>query len=118
MGMRNFKHCIVQSKSKKSAIFQITVDDRFGVNITNFSSVTGWRMNLALKHLSFDREKWDDETVRKYVGLQILKASKDKFEAMQFLEQVKILGNMEVHFWANKFLTNENSGKAWRALYN
>ncbi len=115
--MRSFNHCLTTSKSGKSVIFKITVDDRFGEETINFSSVTGWRARLATKHLSFDTEEWNDDVVRKFVGLSVLKSSKDKFEAMQFMEQVKTLGNMEVHFWANKFLTNENSAKAWRALY-
>ena len=78
----------------------------------------GWRARLATKYLSFDGgDEWSDTAVRKFVGLHVLKASRDKFEALQFIEQVKLLGNMEVHFWANKFLTNDNSAKAWRALY-
>ena len=115
--MRNFNHCLTTSKSGKSVIFRITVDDRFGEQTINFFSVTGWRARLATTYLSFETEEWNDDVVRKFVGINVLKASKDKFEAMQQIDQVKSLGNMEVHFWANKFLTNDNSAKAWRALY-
>ncbi len=98
-------------------MFKITVDDVFGEQTINFSSVTGWRAKLATKYLSFETDEWNDVVVRKFVGLHVLKAAKDKFEAMQYIEQVKSLGNMEIHFWANKFLTNNNSLKAWRAFY-
>ena len=115
--MRNFNHCLTTSKSGKSVLFQITVNDRFGEKTINFSSVTGWRTSLALKHLSFNISEWNDAVVRKFVGFCVLKSSKNKFEAIEFIEQVNALQNMEVHFWANKFLTNDNSAKAWRSLY-
>ena len=115
--MRSFNHCLTASKSGKSALFRITVNDRFGKQIITLSSVTGWRAKIAMKYLTLDAEEWDDHTVRKFVGLNALKAAKDRFEALKYIDQVKSLGSMEIHFWANKFLTNENSQKAWRAFY-
>ena len=115
--MRSFNHCLTASKSGKSALFRITVNDRFGKQIITLSSVTGWRAKIAMKYLTLDAEEWDDHTVRKFVGLSVLKAARNRFEALKYIDQVKSLGNMEVHFWANKFLTNENSQKAWRAFY-
>ena len=115
--MRIYNHILAPSKSGKSVIFQINVDDRFGKQIINHSSVTGWRCKIALKHLFFNSEDWDDDVTRKYIGLQVLKSSKDKYEAMQFIEQVRSHSSMEVHFWAYKFLTNEKSVKACSVLY-
>ena len=84
----------------------------------NHSSVTGWRCKIALKHLVFNSEDRDDDVTRKFIGLQVLKSAKDKYEALQLIEEVRSLSSMEVHFWAYKFLTNEKAIKAWRALYS
>ncbi len=115
--MREFSHCLFVSKSGKSVKFKIDVNDRFGKQTMDFLSVVGWRAALAMKYLSFEEKEWNDKTVQKFVSLHVIKTARNKFEAMQFIEQVKILGSMEVHFWANKFLMNKNSAKAWRAFY-
>ena len=116
--MRSINHCITTSKSGKSAHFRIIVDDRFGKQAVTISSVTGWRAKLATKYLLFDTAEWNDSTVRQFVGIHVVKAARDKFEARQYIEHIKSLGSMEVHFWANKFLINENAPKAWRAFYS
>lgn len=115
--MRDYKHTLCQSKSGKSVMFRIYVDDRFGKQEINFTSVTGWRNEFALTHLSFELGEWNDDVRRKYVGIQGLKCAKNKYEAIEFLNIVKSLSSLEIHFWANKFMTNEKSRKAWRSLY-
>ena len=115
--MRNFNHVLSQSKSGKTVFLKIDIDDRFGKQSINYSSVTGWRSRLASKHLSFESEEWNDDVARNYVGLEALRGAKNQYEAHQFIEAVKALSRMEVHFWANKFLTNEKSVKAWRSFY-
>jgi hypothetical protein len=115
--LRVYNHVLTASKSGKSVIFQINVDDRFGKQIINHSSVTGWRCKIALKNLVFNSEDWDDDVTRKFIGLKVLKAAKTKYEALQFIEEVRSHSSMEVHFWAYKFLTNEKAIKSWKALY-
>lgn len=115
--MRDYKHIICQSKSGKSIQFRIYIDDKYGKQSITFASVSGWRNKLALTHLLFETEEWNDDVRRKYVGLQVLRCSKNKFEAIEFINIVKSLSSLEIHFWASKFMTNQRSGKAWRMLY-
>ena len=116
--MRLYSHVLEPSKSGKSVVFKISVDDRFGKQIINHSSVTGWRCKIALKDLVFNSENWDDDVTRKFIGLQVLKSAKDRYEALRLIEEVRSHSSMEVHFWAYKFLTNDKAIKAWRALYS
>ena len=116
--MRIYNHVLAPSKSGKSVIFKINVDDRFGKQTINHSSVTGWRCKIALKDLVFNSEDWDDDVTRKFIGLKVLKSAKNRYEALQFIEEVKSHSNMEIHFWAYKFLTDQKTIKAWRSLYS
>lgn len=115
--MRKFRHLLCPSKNGKSAVFRVVVEDRFGKKTINFTFVMGWRKELALKHLAFESEEWNRDVARAYVGLQALKCAKDEYEATKFISDVKSLGSMEVHFWANMFLTNDRTRRAWRAFY-
>ena len=115
--MRVYNHILIPSKSGKSVIFQINIDDRFGKQTINHSSVTGWRCKIALKNLVFNSENWDDDVTRKFIGLRVLKAAKTKHEASEFIEQVRPHSSMEVNFWAYKFLSNDKAIKSWKALY-
>jgi len=115
--MRDYEHSLCQSKSGKSVLFRINIDDKFGKKTINLVTVSGWRNKLALTHLSFQTKEWNDDVRRKYIGIQVLKCAKDKYEAIEFINIVKSLSPMEIHFWTNKFMTNKKSGKAWRLLY-
>ncbi len=115
--MRVYNHVLAPSKSGKSVIFQINVDDRFGKQTINHSSVTGWRCKIALKNLVFNSEDWDDDVTRKFIGLKVLKAAKTKYEALQFIDEVRSHSSMDVHFWTYKFLTNDKAIKSWKSLY-
>ena len=115
--MRTFNHCLGSSRSGKSVLFRVTVNDRYGERMITLSSVTGWRAELARRYLALDSDEWDDNAVRTFVGLNVLSAARDRFEAIHYIDTVKSIGSAEVHFWANKFLNNCNARGAWRALY-
>jgi hypothetical protein len=115
--MRNINHLLCESKTGKSAVLKIEIDDRFGKKTVNFSSVKGWRKDLALKYLLFESKEWNDNVVRTYIGLEILKCTKDKHEAIKFINTMKSLNCIDLHFWSNKFLTNAKTKKAWRSFY-
>jgi len=100
-----------------SAGFLIDIQDRFGKAKVILSMVRGWRRELALKHLTFNSDKWDSSAIKAYVGIQALKAAKNRGEALHFLKIVETLSRFELHFWASKFLSNEKARKAWRAFY-
>lgn len=115
--MRDYTHSLCQSKSGKSVLFRINIEDKFGKQKVNLVTVSGWRNTFALTHLFFHTPEWNDDVRKKYVGIHVLKCAKNKYEAVQFISIVKSLSLMEIHFWANKFMTNKKSGKAWRVLY-
>ena len=115
--MRKFNHLLSETKTGKSAIFRIEIDDRFGKKWVNFSSVKGWRKDLALKYLSFESKEWNCNVARMYLGLQVLKSSKDKYEAIEFINIVKSLNGIDIHFWSNKFMTDKKTKRAWRSFY-
>lgn len=107
----------MSSKSGKSELFRVTVNDRYGERMVTLSSVTGWRAKIARKYLSFDSEEWNDTTVRTFVGLNALGAARDELEALHYIDIVKSIGKTDAHFWANKFLTNDRARGAWRVFY-
>jgi hypothetical protein len=80
--MRDFRHTICQSKSGKSVIFKVDVNDIFGKHEIKFTSVTGWRSKLALNHLFFETDEWNDDAARKYVCIQVLRCAKNKNNAL------------------------------------
>ena len=115
--MRTFNHCLATSRSGKSALFRVTVNDRDGVRKITLSSVLGWRAKLARRHLAFDSDEWNDAAVRTFVGLHALGAARDNAEAIHYIDTVRSMGSMEAHFWASKFLSNGKTRGAWRAFY-
>ena len=90
--MRSFNHCLVSSRSGKSTLFRITVNDRYGEKMIILISVLGWRAKLARKYLLFDSDEWDDVTVRTFVGLNVLSAARDNHEATHYIDTVKTIG--------------------------
>lgn len=115
--MRTFNHCLTSSRSGKSVIFRITVNDQDGESTIPLSMVMGWRAELARKYLTFDSDEWNDTAARTFVGLNVLSAAKDKFEAIHYVDIVKSIGNTEAYFWASKFLSNDKARGAWKAFY-
>ena len=115
--MRQSNHSLIKSTSGKSVALRVRIDDRHGERDVVFSTLYGWRMRLAMKHLSVSSEEWDDDVARKFVGMKILSGSRDEYEATKFLNVIGEHGVSEVHFWASKLLTNPRATTAWRALY-
>tara|TARA_Y100000996_G_scaffold139216_1_gene106209 strand:- start:105 stop:455 length:351 start_codon:yes stop_codon:yes gene_type:complete len=115
--MRQINHILEKSKSGKSMILKVEIKDKYGNQKVTFSSVKGWRMFLAQKHLLVESDEWNDDVARKFVGMEILRCSKNEYEATKFLNIVKNQSILEIHFWASKFMLKEKAGKAWRALY-
>jgi len=117
--MRQINHRLVRSKSGKSVTLRMEVNDMYGRKNVNFSVLRGWRMLMAEKHLgSVESDDWNSDVARKYVAMKVLGCAKDEFEGTKFLGVVKEHGIMEVHFWASKFMLEERTAKAWRALYS
>ncbi len=114
--MRVYHHVLQKSKSGKSIIFKIHVNDIFGEQTFRYAALSGWRAKLAEKHLLFDRENWDDDIARKFVGMMVLKTARDSYQGTKFLNHVKSESDMEIHFWAYQFLKNEKAKTAWKVL--
>ena len=116
--MRTFNHRLAASQSGKSVLFRVKVSDRDGERMMTFSSVKGWRAELAKRYLMFDSDEWNDSAVRTFVGLNALGASRDRIEAVHYIDTVRSMGSTEAHFWASKFLTaNGRARSAWGAFY-
>jgi hypothetical protein len=116
--LRTIKYSVEKSVSGKTAGVVATIEDRFGREKISFSRVRGWRRELALKYLKLDPQGWTDDAARAYVGLEVLKCAKNRDEALKFLQMVKELSQLEVHFWSTKFLNgNKKAKRAWRAFY-
>lgn len=116
--MRELNHNLVKSTSGKSVTLKVCIDDRYGKQDVVFSTLYGWRMRLAEKHLFVSSKEWDDDVARKYVGMKVLSGSKDEYEGIKFLNIVKEHSVSEVYFWSSKFLVNPKAGSAWRTLYS
>lgn len=114
--MRVYRHVLQKSKSGKSIIFKIYVNDIFGEGKINYASLTGWRADLAERHLFFDQEDWNDNIARKFVGMMVLRMAHDRYQGTRFLNHVKQESDMEIHFWANQFLRNNKAPSAWKLL--
>lgn len=114
--MRVYHHILQRSKSGKSIIFKIYINDIFGEQRINYASLCGWRASLAEKHLSFDQEDWNDDVARKFVGMMTLKIARDQYQGARFLNHVKAASDMEIHFWAYQFLKNRKALNAWKIL--
>ena len=108
---------MAKSKSGKSIILQVEVDDIHGKQKINFSSLRGWRMALVEKYLVGQSEEWSDDTARKFLIMKVLNCAKNEFEGAKFLGIVKGHGTLEVHFWSAKFMINDKAVRAWRVLY-
>jgi len=114
--MRVYHHTLQRSKSGKSIIFKIHVNDSFGEQKIKYASLSGWRAKLAEKHLLFDQENWDDDIARKFVCMTVLKVAQDRYQGTKFLNHVKNESDMEIHFWAYQFLKSEKAKTAWKVL--
>ncbi|MDE0525349.1 MAG: hypothetical protein OXI27_01940 [Thaumarchaeota archaeon] len=114
--MRIYRHVLQKSKSGKSILFRIYVSDVFGEQKFNYASLSGWRAELAEKHLLFDHDDWNDDIARKFVGIMALKIAHDRYQGTQFLNRVKQESDMEIHFWAYQFLRNPKAPGAWKML--
>jgi hypothetical protein len=96
---------------------KVQIDDRFGKTVVNFSKVTGWRKELAEKFFVLDSQDWTDDAARVYIALEALKGTKSRREAVHFMNVVKAMTKLEIHFWASKLLSNERAARAWRVMY-
>ena len=114
--MRIYHHILQKSRSGKSIIFKIYVNDVFGQQQINYASLSGWRAKLAERHLFFDQEDWNGDIARKFVGMMALKAARDQYQGTRFLNHVKEESEMEIHFWAHQFLKNRRASSAWKIL--
>jgi hypothetical protein len=115
--MRKFNYTLTFSKSGKSLIFKVGVDDIYGERYYTFSILKGWRKDLANKHLKFENNEWDIDTIKSYIGFEILKVAKDKYEGIKLINIVKGLNIFEVHFWASKLLINKKARRAFKIMY-
>jgi len=115
--MRELSYSLALSKSGKSAMLRIEVDDQYGRRIVTLSTVKSWRKDIAVKHLMFDGNDWSIDSARTYIGLEVLKVARDWYEGIKLVNAVKGLSVFEVHFWASKLLVNKKARRAFKVMY-
>lgn len=115
--MRRVNHLLAKSDSGKSITLKMDIDDRYGRQKVSFSTLRGWRMLLAEKYLLGESEEWTDDVARKFVAMEVIKCSKNEFEAARFLNVVKDHSSFEIHFWASKFMIHDRASQAWKIIY-
>jgi|GEM_PF-824694 len=115
--MRELSYSLALSKSRKSVMLRIEVDDQYGRRAVTLSIVKGWRKDIAVKHLMFEGNDWSIDSARTYIGLEVLKVAKDWYEGIKLVNIVKGLSVFEVHFWASKLLVNKKARRAFKVMY-
>jgi hypothetical protein len=111
----------VLSEEGMSLHLKAVIEDRFGKSRFRLGSLRGWRREVAVKHipqLSINPHRWDEKTMRAFVGIHVLKAARNPGEALTFLDIVKRMHRMDVYFWTCTILEKGRKAyKAWRILY-
>ncbi|MEN3052979.1 MAG: hypothetical protein ABC595_07950 [Candidatus Methanosuratincola petrocarbonis] len=116
--MRSVKYRLEESGSGKTACLQAVIEDRFGRKKVSLSRLRGWRKEIAEEHLKLESGKWDDDAAKTLVSLEALKCARSLDEALKFLQAVNSLSQLDLHFWATKFLNDDKKPRrAWRMLY-
>lgn len=116
--MRKHRHVLLRSKSGKTVYLCMEFGENGKTKRIYLAKVHGWKADLACKYFNFESNGWNDDVARAFVGLNALRLSKDEWEAKKFINVVKGLNKLELHFWASKFLGDrERADRAWRAMY-
>ena len=81
--------------------------------------VHGWKAELAYSTLNFKPDGWNEDVSRAYVGLNALRIARDEWTARKYLNKLKEMMKLELHFWAVKFSRDRlRADRAWRSFYN
>jgi len=116
--MRMWNHKINKTQSGKSVNLTVIVLESYGKKTFCMSTLRGWRANMVFNHLQCESSTWDINIARKFVIMESVRTAKNQYEANKFLAAVNLLGSMEIHFWASKFLIDRNlASRAWRVFY-
>lgn len=118
LNMRTWDHKILTTPSGKSINLTVKVIEPYGKRTFCMSTLRGWRAALVCKHFTLESKEWNTNVAKQFVTMEVLKSAKNRYEAHSFINIVKLLGSMEIHFWASKFLLERTrTRKAWRCLY-
>jgi len=104
----------------KTFELQAIINDKHGRQTITYSRLTGWRKDLAEKHIEPNTANNFLEIIKIYVTMEAIKAAKTPDEALKFIDIVKALTRGDIYFWASSFLDknlNKKAQKAWRILY-
>jgi len=115
--VREIYYLLDKENRNQTVALKARIEDRFGTTKIPLARLHGWRKELLTKHIKLEPKTYD-ETFLIFIAMKTLRYSKNRDEALRYLDRVKELGKMELHFWASKFLLNEKKAfRAWRALY-
>jgi len=110
------KHRLV--RTDKTTYLCIEVEDRKGIKKVQLARVYGWKAELAYKFFNFDADGWSEDVARAFIGLNALRIAGDEWEARKYINVIKEMNKLDVHFWVSKFLSDrDRADRAWRAMY-
>ena len=116
--MREVSYLLEGRGGRQYVVLRAYVQDRFGTRKIPLMRLCGWRGELVLRHLKLDGGASYDEVALVFTGMKVVRFSRSREEALRFLNRVKELSRLELHFWASKFLLDGRKAfRAWRALY-
>ncbi len=112
------KHLLVRSKSGRTVYLCIEFEERGKVKRVQLARVHGWKAKLAYNFFNFTANGWNDDVARAFVGLNALRIAKDEWVARKYINIVKEMSKLDLHFWVGKFLRDrDRADKAWRVMY-
>ncbi|MEM1967330.1 MAG: hypothetical protein QXN23_01705 [Candidatus Caldarchaeum sp.] len=116
--MREVSYVLDGQRDRQYVALKAFIQDRFGVQKIPLTRLRGWRGELVLRHLKLENESSDYEAALVFIGMKVVRFSRSREEALKFLNRVRELSRLELHFWASKFLLDDKKAfRAWRALY-
>ena len=110
------RHYLV--KTNKTAYLCIELKDGKKVRKIQLIRVHGWKAELAYKFFNFKANGWNEDVAKAFIGLNALRIAEDEWEARRYINVIKEMKKLDIHFWVGKFLSDrKKADKAWRAMY-
>uniref|UniRef100_A0A7C3RCU1 Uncharacterized protein n=1 Tax=Archaeoglobus fulgidus TaxID=2234 RepID=A0A7C3RCU1_ARCFL len=110
------KHLLV--KKDKTTYLCVEIEERGKTRKILLARVHGWRAELAYKFFNFTANGWNDDVARAFLGLNVLRIAEDEWTARKYINAVREMKKLDLHFWVDKFLKErDRADRAWRVFY-
>lgn len=110
------KHLLV--KKDKTTYLCVEIEERGKTRKILLARVHGWRAELAYKFFNFTANGWNDDVARAFLGLNVLRIAEDEWTARKYINAVREMKKLDLHFWVDKFLKErDRADRAWKVFY-